>query len=299
MLFLSCVVPTNPALAAGHIIGLSMHFMRDDYADKLVETVRAVSAVQPGAKVIITDANGDPQKQINDMENLIVQGVDAIIIVPIDEKAILPAIGKANSADIPVVAVTKIPGADVLTTIGANGDYASGKVTGELMVKATGGAGKIAVIDIPYRLWRIDQRENGFMDTIRQSDLRVVARQSGLEQAKIQDTVSGILLAHPDLDGIWCAFSNQIVGAADALRMAGRRDVVLTGIDADNAILERIKTGWVTGTAAQFPAVQARLAAQAVFDHLEGKPVAESYDVPVELVTSGNVAVMREKIWGE
>jgi len=299
LLAIIALVAGNAALAAGHTIGLSMHFMRDDYAEKLVQTVKAVTAQHPGWKVTVTDANAEPQKQISDMENLEVQGVDAIIVVPIDEKAILPAITQANARHIPIVAITKIPGARVLTTIGANGDYANGKASGELMVRATGGTGKLAVIDIPYKLWRIDQREKGFMDAIKHSNLQVVAKQSGMDQAKIQDTVSGILIAHPDLAGIWCAFSNQLIGAADALHMANRRNVVLTGIDADKAIMERIESGWITGSAAQFPAAQGRLAAQAVFDHFAGKPVAAGYDVPVKLVTPDNVAAMRRKIWGK
>jgi len=280
-------------------IGLSMHFMRDDYAVRLVDTVTEVVAQHPDIRLVVTDANATPQKQLADIENLVVQGVDAIIVVPIDEKAILPAIRKANDANIPVIAITTIPDATVLTTIAASGDYANGKASGELLVEATGGRGKLAMIGIPYSLWRIDQRERGFLDAIEATDLEVVARQSGLDQAKIQDTVAGILVAHPDLVGIWCTFSNQIVGAADALRSAKRKDIALTGIDADKAIIERIRSGWITGTAAQFPDQQGRLAAQAILDHFAGNPVATNYEVPIGLVTRGNVDEMERTIWGE
>lgn len=286
------------AVAAGHTIGLSMHFMRDDYAVKLVATVKKVAAQYPGSSVVTTDANASAQKQIADMENLLVQRVDAIIVIPIDEKAILPAIKLANAENIPVIAITRIPGARVLTTIAAHGDYENGRATGELMIRKTGGAGKLAMVGIPYRLWRIDERERGFLDAIKDSELEVVVNQSGLDQAKIQDTVAGILTAHPDLAGIWCAFSNQIIGAADALRNANRKDIVLTGIDADKAIIERIKNGWVSGSAAQYPAAQGRLAAQAVFLHLDGKPVAAEYEVPVGIVTLENAVTMENRIWG-
>jgi ribose transport system substrate-binding protein len=281
-------------------IGLSMHFMRDDYAVKLAATVEATAAAErAGTDVLVADANADAAKQLADIENLVVQGVDALIIVPIDEKAVLPGIRRANSAGIPVIAVTRIPGAQVLTTIAPNGDYANGKASGDLLREKTGGRGKIALIGIPYNLWRIDERERGFHDAIEGSDLVVVTRQSGLDQAKIQDLVAGVLVANPDLAGIWCTFSNQVVGAADALRMANRHDVVLTGIDADRAIIERIRSGWVTGTAAQFPAVQGRLAAEAALRHLQGEPVAEAYDVPIALVTADNAAQMADEIWGE
>ncbi|MGK2927577.1 MAG: sugar ABC transporter substrate-binding protein [Lysobacterales bacterium] len=280
-------------------LGVSMHFMRDDYAVKVVDTIEAVAAGRGESRIIVTDANATASKQLADVENLVVQNVDAIIVVPIDEKAILPGIRKANAAGIPVIAITHIPGAEVLTTVAAAGDYANGRASGELLRERLGGTGKIAVIGVPYNLWRIDERVRGFEDAIAESAIEVVARQASDDQARVQDLVAGILIAQPDLAGIWCTFSNQVVGAGDALRMAGRKGVVLTGIDADRAIIERIRRGWVTGTAAQFPAEHGRLAAEAAFDHLEGKPVQPTYEVPVGLVTQDNADEMSARIWGE
>ncbi len=283
----------------GYTIGLAMHFMRDDYALNCVEAVKAVAAQHPGSTVVTTDANANPPKQLADMENLIAQGVDAIIVVPFDEKAILPAIETANKKNIPVIAITYIPNAKVATTVAATGDYANGKATGELLVDKMGGKGKLAVIDLGFSLWRIDQRIEGFMDAIKGTDIEIVARQSGADQADIQNKVSSILTAHPDLNAVWATFSNQIVAASDALRAADRTDVFLSGIDADKAIIERIKEGWITGTAAQFPKEHGRLAAEAAFAVLEGKKVDEKYDVPVGIVTPENADEMSAKIWGE
>jgi len=303
VLFAVCLILitilTGTAFGKSYKIGLSMHFMRDDYAINCVNAVKAVAAKYPGSKVITTDANADPSKQLADMENLVVQNVDAIIIVPFDEKAVLPAIEKANQKGIPIVAITYIPDAKVLTTVAATGDYANGKASGELLVKTMGGKGDLAMIDLDFSLWRIDERVRGFKDAIAGTDIKIVARHSGVDQAKIQDAVAGILTAHPDLKGIWCTFSNQIIGASDALRVANRKDVALSGIDADKAIIERIKEGWITGTAAQFPKDHGRLAAEAVFNHFEGKAVQPTYDVPVGMVTPQNVEEMDKKIWGK
>jgi len=298
-LFAALLSPSALAQEKGFVIGVSMHFMRDDYAVKVVDSIKAVAAEHPASQVVVTDANATASKQLSDMENLVVQHVSAIIVIPIDEKAILPGIRKANSLGIPVIAITHIPDAEVLTTVAATGDYANGKASGELLREKLGGRGKIATIGIPYKLWRIDERVRGFEDALTGSDIEVVARQDSDDQAKVQDLVAGILVAHPDLNGIWCTFSNQIVGAADALRMAGRKDVVLTGIDADKSIIERIRKGWVAGTAAQFPAEHGRLAAQAAFDHLTGKTVLATYEVPVGLVTASNADEMSHRIWGD
>ena len=283
----------------GYTIGLSMHFMRDDYALNCVDAVKAVAAKYPGSTVVATDANANPPKQLADMENLIAQGVDAIIVVPFDEKAILPAIETANQKNIPVIAITYIPNAKVATTVAASGDFENGKATGKLLVKKMGGKGKLAVIDLGFSLWRIDQRIEGFMEAIKGTGIQIVARQSGADQADIQNKVSSILTANPDLNAVWATFSNQIVAASDALRAANRKDVFLSGIDADKAIIERIKEGWITGTAAQFPKEHGRLAAEAAFAVLQGKKVAEKYDVPVGIVTAENADEMSAKIWGK
>lgn len=298
------LVAGGAAFASGgkeksYTIGLAMHFMRDDYAINCVDAVKAVAAKYPGSRVVITDANADPPKQLSDMENLIAQNVDAIIVIPFDEKAILPAIDMANKKNIPVIAITYIPNAKVLTTVAASGDYANGKATGELLVKKMGGKGKLAIIDLGFSLWRIDQRIQGFEDAIKGTEIKVVARQSGTDQAKIQDIVSGILTANPDLNAVWATFSNQIVAASDALRTANRKDIFLSGIDADKAIIARIKEGWITGTAAQFPKEHGRLAAEAAFAALQGKSVKETYDVPVGVVTAENADEMSVKIWGK
>jgi len=287
------------AQAAEQTIGVSMHFMRDDYATSVVAAIRKTAAASSGTSVIVTDANGAAAKQLADVENLVVRKVGAIIIVPIDEKAILPGIRKANTSGIPVIAITRIPNANVVSTIAAKGDFANGKASGELLRTTLNGKGEIAVIGLPYSLWRIDERERGLKDALAGSGIQIVARQTGTEQANVQDIVSGILVAHPNLAGIWCSFSNQVVGAADALRSANRRHVALTGIDADRAIIERIRSGWVTGTAAQFPIEQGRLAAEAALKVLAGQPVAATYEVPVGLVTKANAAEMQRRIWSE
>ena len=286
----------SPAL---YRIGVSMHFMRDDYASAVVQSIKKTVASQPGASVVVTDANGEAAKQLTDMENLVAQKVSAIIVIPIDEKAILTGIRRANAAGIPVVAITHIPNATVVTTVASTGDFTNGKASGQLLRERLHDQGKIAVIDMPYSLWRIDERERGLKEALAGSHIEIVAHQAGTEQAKIQDIVAGLLIAHPDLAGIWCSYSNQVVGAADALRQAGRRNVVLTGIDADHSIIERIEKGWVTGTAAQFPREHGRLAAEAALNQLTGKPVQASYEVPVGVVTKGNARDMERRIWNE
>ena len=278
-------------------IGLSMHFMRDDYAVCVVSAAEAV-ANKYGGKIVATDANADPQKQLADVENLVAQNVDALIVVPFDEKAILPGLEKAHEKGIPIIAITKIPDADfIVSTVGGDGDYQNGKATGQFLVDQLGGKGKVAVIELNFSLWRIDERVRGFEEAIKGTDIEIMARQSGVAQDEVQNVVQNILVANPDLNGIWCTFSNQIVGASDALQAAGKKDVVLTGIDADKAIMARINEGWITGTAAQFPEVHGTLATEAAFQYLMGQKVEKEIPVPVMMVTKDNLVDAYYQLW--
>ena len=292
---------TAPAVQAAEpfTIGLSMHFMRDDYAVCVVSAAEAV-AKKYGGTIVATDANADPQKQLADVENLVAQNVDALIVVPFDEKAILPGLEKANEKGIPIIAITTIPDADyIVSTVGGDGDYQNGLATGQFLVDKLGGTGKVAVIELNFSLWRIDERVRGFEDAIKDTAIEIVARQSGVAQDEVQNVVQNILVANPDLDGIWCTFSNQIVGASDALQAADKSDVVLTGIDADKAIMARINEGWVTGSAAQFPEVHGTLATQAAFQYLMGVKVAKELPVPVMMVSKDNLVQAYYELWAQ
>lgn len=283
---------------AGHAqeIGLSMHFMRDDYAIAFRDAFRKVCQ-EEGVSVVVTDGAAKASKQLADLESLLARKVDVLVIIPWDEKAVLRPISRANQLGIPVVAVTQIPGAKVSATVDG-GDRANGRAAGKLLVEKLGGKGKVALLDIPVSMWRIQERVEGFREALAGTDIEIVVHQKVDTDEKAMRAVADILSAHPDLGAIFATFSNQILGAAAALRNAGRKDVVLTGIDADRAIIKMIRAGWVTGTAAQFPRDQGIKAAQASVALLKGEPVKELYSVPTQTVDYNNAPQMQEVIWG-
>lgn len=282
----------------GWTIGLAMQFLRDDYAQGVVKGAHEAAEEIPGTEIIVTDANLDAQKQLTDVENLIAREVDAICLVPIDEKAILPAIEKANKKEIPVVTITSIPGAEVLSTIAASGDYVNGKASANIIVNKLNGTGKVAVLTLGWSLYRIDERLKGFRDALKGTEITIVAEQAANDD-RIQDTARSILTAHPDLDAFWCTYGLQIIGASDAVRAAGRKDIVITGIDAEKGVIERIKEGWVTAAAAQYPIIHGKLAVEAALKKLQGESVQEVYEAPIGIVDISNADTMYKEIWGE
>ena len=298
LMVLATIIAFGWTHAAVHAqkIGLSMHFMRDDYAIAFRDAFQKVCK-QEGIPVIVTDGAANASKQLADLESLLTQKVDVLVIIPWDEKAVLRPIARANGMEIPVVAVTNIPGAKVNATVDG-GDRANGRAAGKLLVEKLGARGKIALLDIPVSMWRIQERVDGLREALNETDIQIVVHQKVDTDEKAMRAVADILAAHPDLGGIFATFSNQILGTAAALRSVGRKDVVLTGIDADRAIIKMIRAGWVTGTAAQFPRDQGTKAAQAAVALVRGKPVKELYSVPTKIVDYDNAPRMQEVIWG-
>ena len=288
-----------PADVGGFSIGLSLPSLSEHYSLKLADSVEAVVLDHGPSSLAVTDANGSASKQLADIEKLLALPVEALIVVPVDDQAILPALRKANEQGVVVVAIGNIPNATVLTTIAANSDYANGRASADLLVDATGGKGKIATFGFPGTLARIDQRERGFEDAIAGTKFEIVAHEEESDPAKVQELVAGLLATHPDLTGIWVASGSQLLGAADALRAADNEAVALTGVDAEWEVIERIRRGWISGSAAQFPAQQGKLAAEALFLHFAGEKVPPTYEVEVGTVTVDNADFMEERIWAE
>lgn len=288
--------PLNNALS-NKVVGLSMHFMRDDYSVSLTEAF-SDAMEKEDIKYIITDGNGDPKKQIADIENLIAQNVDIIGVCPMDEIAIKNTLNEAVKKGIPVVSITHIPDVNVDVTI-SGGDYANGKGAGESMLKALNGKGEIVVFDMPFDVNRAKERLRGFMETIKNSDIKILDTMRPATNEETMEVVKNLLAAYPELDGIFACFSNQMIGCGAALKALNRQDVIVTGIDADMAIINMLLDGYLTSAAAQFPKEHGRLTAEAMINILKGDTFQKTYEAPFKMVDKKNAVEMAKVLWGK
>lgn len=279
------------------IVGLSMHFMRDDYAINLSKEF-SDKMEDEGIKYIITDGNGDPKKQIADIESLIAKRVNVIGVCPMDEKAIKNSLNSAINAGIPVIAVTKIPGVNVISTISGS-DYVNGQGAGKAMLEALGGRGKIVEMDFPFDVYRIKERLRGFNDAIKGSDIEVVAQYRPATNEETMDVVKNIISAYPDVNGIFASFSNQTIGCGAALKALNKKNIVITGIDADMSIISLVMEGWILSTSAQFPKEHGRLTAEAMIRVLKRESNIVNNDVHLKMVDKDNAIEMANVLWGK
>lgn len=180
-----------------------------------------------GIDIVFKSAEGSLEKQISLIENLAVQGVDCILVDPIDKQGIIPAIEKAGEAGIPVITAGNEIETDYNICTIYNDAYDIGCIT-DIMCKQIGEKGKIACIVGAPGSAVSDARQKGFEEAIaKYPDIEPFVLPAKWDATIAQQMVTDILVAEPDLNGVICAdaVGFQIVQAAQT---AGKDDLMVT-----------------------------------------------------------------------
>ncbi len=246
------------------------------------------------------DRETDVERQHQIIENLIEQGVDALVVAPAGAKEVVPAVKKANRAGIPVLVVDSdihrataaAAGAATLTYIGSD-NVAGGRMAAEAVARWLGEQGEVAVLEGTPGHESTDQRRQGFTEALaRHPGLRLVAAQTAsAERARGFTVAQNILQAHPGLGAIFGANDEMALGALEAVAAAGRSDrVKVVGFDASPDAVSNIRAGRMAGSVAQFPSEMGRLGVLAAYDLVVGrKQPAQVLHTKVELIDAANV----------
>jgi ribose transport system substrate-binding protein len=255
----------------------------------------------PGFELIVQapDNAVDVARQVDLVENLIAQRVDALAIVPADSKGIIPAIVKANAANIPVLILdNKIDktlagkaGVHTVTFIGSD-NVAGGRLAGEYMIKSLPKGGEVAILEGVSGVDAAIDRKAGFMAALSSaSQLRVVASQpADWDREKGLNIFQNILQAHTKVKAVFACNDEMALGALQAIHGAGKdRKIVVVGFDAIKDALDAIRRGDMNATVEQLPAEVGRLGVKSSIDVIEGKAVPSAVPTEVKLITADNV----------
>jgi ribose transport system substrate-binding protein len=267
-----------------------------------MEQAAAREAAAQGVRLVAlaADRETDVERQYQIIENLIQQGVDAILLAPSGSKELVPAIRKANDAGIPVLLLdTRIDqaaadsvGARTVTYIGSD-NFEGGAVAGRYLAAKLAGEGSVAIIEGISGHETADQRRLGFLSGIADfPGVRVVASQTAnWERALAYNVAENLLQAHPELDAIFAANDEMALGALEAVAAAGRMgQVPVVGFDAIPDALANIRSGRLLGSVAQFPGEMGRLGvAHAAALLRDGTVPPEEILTKVEMIDLGNI----------
>jgi len=244
--------------------------------------------------VLSPERESDFAGQVKIVEDLVTKKVKGIALCAINADAIAAAVRKANEAKIPVVvfnSLTELPKCSVEAYVGYD-QRAGGRKVADYIAKVKNGKAKVAIIEgLPG--YHTTERKGGFMDQIKKKypNIKVVATQPGdWEREKSMNAATNMLQAHPDIDVFYGLSDEMALGAAQACKAAGKKNILTIGIDGNPNALEAIKKGELTATLYVYPDVIGAKAIEALDKVIKGQKVDKKIITDTIVVDKTNVS---------
>ena len=245
-----------------------------------------------GIDLLWNSAGNDVATQANQVEQLVNQGVDAIIIVPVQADSLGPQLKAAKEAKIPVIAVnTTLSDASVITSSVLPDDVAAGAQEMEMMAKKLNGKGNIVIIQGPLGSSPELDRTKGIESVLKKNPgIKVLAKDTAnwkRDEAvnKVKNWISSF---GDDLDGIVSENDDMGLGAVQALNEANK-DLPVVGIDGIEDGLSAVKKEDFIGSSLQHGRVEMATGLAVAAKVARGDDVEKEYTYVMPSITPENV----------
>lgn len=241
-----------------------------------------------------TDSTGENAK----ISTLAGQNYNCFGVVPVNATNVITPLVPVARKKIPILnldtqidpSASKAAGVSYASFIGSD-NLSAGEQGGKALLGPMGGSGKVAILQGIAGEQNGINREKGFAQATG-GKLQVVAKQpADYDQNKAQTVTDAILKAHPDITGIFAANDTMGLGAAQAVKNAGKTGKIsVISVDGITAALKAVKAGTLSGTVTQYPYAEGQLAVQACMKLVAKKSVPSRVVAPIKLITKDNVA---------
>lgn len=247
-----------------------------------------------GDKLITVNPQMDVALQISQIEDLIVQDIDAIFLNPVDWEGIRPALVALKDAGIPIFNFdAEVKDMEFVTAYAGSDNKNAGYVCGEDLVKRFPNGGKIAILDSPT-MNSVNDRIAGFMEAIEGKGFEIVYQQDAKGDLQTALKLAEDMLQLADAGEIIAVMGGNdptALGIVAALKAANRTDVIVYGVDGSPEAKKEISEGNIfAGSGAQSPISIGKEIAKLAFDYLDGKEVPARVPVQTFLINKDNVA---------
>jgi ABC-type sugar transport system substrate-binding protein len=264
-------------------------------------------ATQAGMKVTNLSSNYDAAVQSQQIDDAIAQKFDIIVMVYVNDQAVVPALTRAKAAGIPVVLVVtplKKDYEDLFTSYIGTDHSELGRQAGLNMVKGLEAEGKtkaqiVAVTGAAQQL-NVQSRMAAFKaELAKHPGYELVGVEDGKWNTALSEKITGELLVRfsgrGGVDGIFAMADNQATGSINAAQSAGLKlgvadkGIVVVGSNCMKDGIVHIKSGEQYGTATQIPTEEAETAAKKIAAYFNGEKLKKYEIVPVYGITKENV----------
>lgn len=236
-----------------------MHYVGNDWSRAQIQGLEDTFGSLGIEIVAITDANFKAEKQVSDIETVLVKDPDIIISIPVDATSTSSAYKKAAESGAKLVFMDNLPAnmeRDEYVSVVSADNYGNGVISARIMGDSLGGVGKVGVVYHDADYFSTQQRTEAFEKTLKEEfpDIEIAARGGFTDPNDGEGVASAMLTSNPDLDGIYGAWDVPAEGILSAARAMGRDDLVITTIDLGvNVAVNIAQGGMIKGLGAQLP----------------------------------------------
>lgn len=296
-----CPVPAGAVGTAGrtYTIGLSLPFTSNTWFLGLEDSLRLEAQRHPNVRVTVLNANQDASVQAQNITTFVAQGVDAIVVDPLQEQALVPAMTRAKANGIPVIDVDREVTNNSAFTNAVTGDFSQGPrdlakwVAAALATRYGKPQGVIAEIQTDLGSAPQLARYSAFKQVMDQYPaVQVVGLESAnADESQAYNVMKQIASANPRIDVVYAQSEAMVIGAQKAMQAMNRaQGVLFVGADLSKEGVDYITTGQVAALAPWTP-LMGDVALRLAIRDIEGRPGPKVVWLPDQaLVTGANVA---------
>lgn len=235
----------------------------------------------------------DMTGQLAIAEAMIEKEYDALILSPITESNLDPAIEKAITKEIPIINVdfeiinTEYP---YIHVVGMEDFTPEGQWVAEYFAEQLPEGSQVAHIEGLGGAVAANQRRDGFVGTVEEMGvLEMVSSQPGnWDRETAYNLTANLITQYPELKGIYCANDGMALGCVEAVENSGK-DIMVFGTDGIPEAVSSIKEGKMTGTVSAFGYYMGREGIKAAVRLLEGQELPQKAITEVSILTEDNV----------
>jgi ribose transport system substrate-binding protein len=237
----------------------------------------------------------DREQQIQVVEGFTSQGVDGIVLAPLDNRALVRPVEDAKRAGVPTVIIDSALESDAIVSFVATDNRKGGVLAADRLGQLLNGKGKVLVLRYAEGSASTTDREEGFLGEIKQKfpgiELVSTDQYAGATRDTAKRASENLLNRFGDeVQGIFTPNESATAGMLLALQDIGKAGkVTFVGFDASQVFIDAINANQLHGIVVQNPFNMGYLGVRSIVDHLQGKPVEKRIDTGVTMVTRDNL----------
>lgn len=276
--------------------GLNVPFWKY-LSDGIKQSAAQLSAAN-GVDIKVTDydSRNSAETQLQNAQDVITAGVDAILISPTDSSTCPAVLEIAAEAGVPVIIsdIGTDSGDYVSFVISTNeqGAYDAGKVLMTEMAAKGWEGSDVLMITISQARQNGKNRTKGITTAVEEAGSKIVQflQSEDYTRAEAQGQALDLMTANPDAHGFFTQHDEATLGTWAAIEDAGNTEnVILVGFDGSPESVELIRAGKLRGASMQQPVLMGRNSMDVAWRHLQGEEVEKETSVPTILVTPDNL----------